>query len=80
MHGNIGLMQNLLNNVKEKILFILNQLDILSHCFIPAISSVKKNHREQESPDITNLSSRPPPQNFTWLFSREYEISTLKVH
>ena len=64
MYGNIGFMQNLLNNVKEKILFILNQLDILSHCFIPAISSIK-NHCEQESPDITNLSSRPPPELHT---------------
>lgn len=42
MYGNIGLMQNLLDNVQEKVLFILNQFDILSYCFIPAISSVKK--------------------------------------
>ena len=62
MYGNIGLMQNLLNNVQEKILFILNQFDILSYCFIPAISSIKKKSLNKSPQTLQTWAvDRPPP-------------------
>lgn len=67
MYGNIGLMQNLLDNVQEKVLFILNQFDILSYCFIPAISSVKKKKiTVNKSPQTlqTWTGDTYPPQEF----------------